>query len=132
MLDMIPFDAQIWFAWATWFTFVVVLAGSMTVTMSGFFGWHVYLILTNQTTIEFQFNKFKVLTQKRSGKVVLNEYDIGMKNNVEQIFGKHRWWILLFLPSLSKPPLNGCEYPTMSNLQDFNEFNKSNKVDNLV
>jgi palmitoyltransferase len=105
----------------------------MFFTMTGFFGWHVYLVLTNQTTIEFQFNKFKLLTSKRSGRVALNEYDVGMKNNIEQLFGPTKgWWITIFLPSFSKPPLDGCVYPTLSELKDYNEFAKSSKVENIV
>ncbi|KAL0490021.1 palmitoyltransferase [Acrasis kona] len=114
-LDKVWYNEEIWYQWGTWLAFVNILSGSMAVTMTGFFGWHVYLLLTNQTTIEFQFNKFKVVTAKRSGKSSLNEYDVGMRSNVEQLFGTIDRWIFMFLPSITPPPLSGCEYPTLSN-----------------
>lgn len=55
--------------------------------MTGFLGWHIYLVLTNQTTIEFQFNKLKMLRARSTGEVTYNEYNIGLRNNIEQIFG---------------------------------------------
>jgi len=122
-LDKVWYDPVVWYNWATWLSFVDILSGSMGVTMSGFMGWHIYLILTNQTTIEFQFNKFKTVSAKRSGRANLNEYDVGMKSNVEQIFGARSRWIYLILPSLTAPPLNGCEYPTLSGKNRFQTEN---------
>ena len=103
--------------WQVWITFDMVLCGSITLTMSGFLGWHIYLVATNQTTIEFQFNKLRLVMERGTGKVAINEYDVGVKNNLNQIFGfgpRSMLWALL--PSTRDLPLDGVNYPTLSSL----------------
>ena len=103
--------------WHTWVTFVMVLCASVGVTMTGFLGWHLYLVATNQTTIEFQFNKLRMLTERGTGKLAINEYDVGVRNNFDQLFalgtGSFLWGML---PSFKALPLNGADYPTLSSL----------------
>jgi palmitoyltransferase len=103
--------------WQSWFVVIEAFSGSVGISMTGFFFWNLYLIATNQTTVEFQFNKLKSMTDKGSGKVSLNEFDVGIRNNFDQIFGfgqSSLLWILL--PSVKPLPLNGATYPTLSTL----------------
>nr|CAG4709277.1 unnamed protein product [Naegleria fowleri] len=110
-------DPILYATWSGWLTFVMVLSGSLGLTMTTFTGWHVYLVLTNQTTIEFQFNKMKSVRSKVSGSE--NPYNIGIKNNIQQVYGLaapedsiFSWIKLLLLPNLQKSPVDGVNYPT--------------------
>jgi len=119
--------------WQVWITFDMVLCGSITLTMSGFLGWHIYLVATNQTTIEFQFNKLRLVMERGTGKVAINEYDVGVKNNLNQIFGfgtRSILWALL--PSTRDLPLDGVNYPTLSSLSYGNNYNYSKPEDHMV
>ncbi|KAG2372796.1 hypothetical protein C9374_013160 [Naegleria lovaniensis] len=110
-------DPILYATWSGWLTFVMVLSGSLGLTMTTFTGWHVYLVLTNQTTIEFQFNKMKAVRSKSGGSD--NPYNIGMKSNIQQVYGLATpedsvlgWAKLLMLPNLQKSPVDGINYPT--------------------
>lgn len=106
-------SVEMWREWQSWLTFVVILCASMAVTMTGFLGWHLYLVITNQTTIEFQFNKMKAWTKTKTGEVHSNDYDVGTRSNIEQIFG-HGGLLYWILPTLQAPPLDGANWPTQS------------------
>jgi palmitoyltransferase len=113
--------------WKSWFVIIEAFSGSVSVSMTGLFIWNLYLIATNQTTVEFHFNKLRSTTDKGSGKVSLNEFDVGIRNNFDQIFGfgnSSLLWILL--PSVKPLPLNGATYPTLSTLNY--EYRNDEKV----
>ncbi|KAH9065236.1 DHHC palmitoyltransferase-domain-containing protein [Lactarius vividus] len=93
---------------------------AFTLIMGSFFGYHVYLVLTNQTTLE-HISPFYILRylpplppgrlsspplehqlasgQRRAVRAAharLNLYDVGWRRNVEQVFGmgaKRRWQV---------------------------------------
>ena len=107
-------DPMLYAKWSGWLTFVMVLSGAIGVTMTSFTAWHVYLILTNQTTIEFQFNK---MSPKKTGGV--NIYDVGVKENIQQVYGavnpedsKLAWGRALLLPNVQKSTSDGVNYAT--------------------
>lgn len=110
MFGYISCDNQIYYSWQHILTFINVLCISVAVTMTGFFGWHFYLIITNQTTIEFQFNKISAWTSRTTPRI--NEFDLGWRKNLEQIFGRVPLWRML-LPSLSELPLDGANFPSL-------------------
>jgi hypothetical protein len=83
---------------------------ALFLTLTFFNGWHFYLILTNQTTIEFQFNKLKSFMGKSNPNKPINEYDLGVWKNLEQIFGKGPVW-KYFLLNISPLPCDGMNYP---------------------
>eukprot|EP00818_Percolomonas_sp_WS_P001515 CAMPEP_0117451360 /NCGR_PEP_ID=MMETSP0759-20121206/8965_1 /TAXON_ID=63605 /ORGANISM="Percolomonas cosmopolitus, Strain WS" /LENGTH=311 /DNA_ID=CAMNT_0005243953 /DNA_START=278 /DNA_END=1213 /DNA_ORIENTATION=+ len=109
-------DSDLWYEYHSWLSFIMVLCGSLGVTLCGFTAWHIYLVLTNQTTIEFQFNKLRQFTEsRRDSTVPINEYNVGIWNNLQQIFGRTTaFWF--FMPTLQNPPLNGFEWPTVESM----------------
>lgn len=79
--------------------FVFVLAFSVGAALAGLLGWHVYLISTGQTTIEFYVNKARRERARLRGVLYVNPYDRGScGRNWGQVFGDRPWWRAL-LPS---------------------------------
>eukprot|EP00927_Polykrikos_kofoidii_P070268 TRINITY_DN6635_c0_g1_i2.p1 TRINITY_DN6635_c0_g1~~TRINITY_DN6635_c0_g1_i2.p1 ORF type:complete len:347 (-),score=44.30 TRINITY_DN6635_c0_g1_i2:357-1397(-) len=78
-------------------------------------GFHAYLVLTNQTTIEFQINWMRRREVRKSGEFFRNPYDLGRTKNFQQVFGPNafcsfRW----MLPWLVEQPLgDGLSYPSL-------------------
>eukprot|EP00980_Cylindrotheca_fusiformis_P002914 scaffold675_cov103-Cylindrotheca_fusiformis.AAC.25 len=67
-------------------------------------GFHLYLCLTGQTTIEFHGNWMNRRRAKRLNKKYQNPYDLGWKRNWQQVFGSSRNCLLAFLiPSTREP-----------------------------
>jgi len=94
------------------FTFVITL--SVTLAMAFMLGWHLYLVLTGQTTIEFYFNKYKERQAKARGEVWETPYDLGGRKNWQMFFGPGRYAISWAMPSTSPPPGDGMTYLTKS------------------
>eukprot|EP00759_Apiculatamorpha_spiralis_P018112 PhF_6_TR24439/c0_g1_i1/m.33794/K18932/ZDHHC; palmitoyltransferase len=93
--------------------FCFVLCVAIFVAMTFFVGWSSYLILTNQTTIEWHGNKTARFTHATRGEMHWNQYDLGRRRNVLQVFGKcaSLWQILL--PSFRPMEVDGHTYPRM-------------------
>ena len=49
--------------------------------------WHVYLSLTNQTTIEFYINMEERAEAKEQGRTYKNPFDKGWRKNLRRVFG---------------------------------------------
>eukprot|EP00418_Pyrodinium_bahamense_P059171 CAMPEP_0179177090 /NCGR_PEP_ID=MMETSP0796-20121207/87574_1 /TAXON_ID=73915 /ORGANISM="Pyrodinium bahamense, Strain pbaha01" /LENGTH=90 /DNA_ID=CAMNT_0020880637 /DNA_START=203 /DNA_END=471 /DNA_ORIENTATION=- len=54
-------------------------------------GFHVFLVLTNQTTIEFQSNMEKRLEAWKRWERYRSPYDLGPARNFQQVFGPSRF-----------------------------------------
>jgi hypothetical protein len=88
---------------AVMYTFVLALTIGFAVGLLLF--WHIYLVLTAQTTIEFYGNQTKSYRARLRGLRYRNPYDLGSaRRNWEQVFGKMNL-LLSVLPSARKPPL---------------------------
>ncbi|KAK1295742.1 putative S-acyltransferase [Acorus calamus] len=93
----------------TFLAFVINLAFALSLLC--FLVMHTSLVLSNTTTIE-------VYEKKRS---VRWKYDLGKRENFEQVFGKNK--ALWFLPLFSKedlaniPSLQGLEFPVRSDIE---------------
>lgn len=107
-MDILYADPDIWYDYHSTFSFILVLTGSMTVTLGAFTAWHYYLVATNQTTIEFQFNKLKYFTQDED-EYSIADYNMGLIKNVKSIFGPGPFWTYFF-PSYVKPTSDGVHY----------------------
>lgn len=66
-------------------------------------GFHLYLCLTGQTTIEFHGNWMNRRKAKRLNKKWKNPYDMGLKRNWQQVFGSGSWFLALMIPSKREP-----------------------------
>eukprot|EP00929_Paragymnodinium_shiwhaense_P002009 TRINITY_DN102203_c0_g1_i1.p1 TRINITY_DN102203_c0_g1~~TRINITY_DN102203_c0_g1_i1.p1 ORF type:complete len:334 (+),score=42.89 TRINITY_DN102203_c0_g1_i1:223-1224(+) len=92
-----------------------MICGSIMVALSILGGFHVYLVLTNQTTIEFQTNLIKRREARKNGEFYRNPYDVGRTRNFVQVFGpspffSFRW----MLPFGYQPPSgDGMSFPSI-------------------
>ena len=66
-------------------TFSFMICLTVFVVMVIFLGWNVYLILTNQTTIEFHYNRWQRGRTTRNGEMFCNVYDVGRTRNLQQV-----------------------------------------------
>eukprot|EP00475_Leptophrys_vorax_P003290 TRINITY_DN11928_c0_g1_i1.p1 TRINITY_DN11928_c0_g1~~TRINITY_DN11928_c0_g1_i1.p1 ORF type:complete len:244 (+),score=5.70 TRINITY_DN11928_c0_g1_i1:60-734(+) len=95
------------------FTFVVTL--SVFIALSLLLGWHVYLVATAQTTIDFYDFLMRKREAKRAGRVWVNEFDMGVLQNFQNTFDVSGpfWFLLMFLPRASLPRGDGIHFPTI-------------------
>ncbi|KAJ2302641.1 palmitoyltransferase for Vac8p [Coemansia sp. RSA 2706] len=91
--------------------FMMLLAAAFSLCLFGFGGFHVYLMLTNTTTLEsYEGNKFRRVQKKN-----LNLFDLGCAKNFKQVFGHH--WPHWFLPTHTSLG-DGIRYPI--NFESYN------------
>jgi len=93
--------------------FVFVICALVFVAMFGFFGWNMYLVLTNQTTIEFHFNKCMAEQMRSRGEIYMNPYDMGLQRNLATVFGPAPSMWRLLLPSALRLPGDGTKWATI-------------------
>lgn len=72
------------------FSFMICFAVGISVAI--LLGFHLYLIFTAQTTIEFHGNRLKKEQCMLRGEVFSNPYDMGLRRNIEQVWG--RWKVI--------------------------------------
>jgi len=96
-----------------------VIAFSIFVALCMLGGFHVYLVLTNQSTIEFQLNLMKRREARGTGELFRNPYDMGRRRNFQQVFGPNPFCRLRWmLPYASVPPTgDGLVFPSLSRLK---------------
>jgi len=87
------------------FLVAVVVCFSAFVATGLFLIWNIYLVVSNQTTIEFYGNKFS-----RNGRRRGNPYDLGWKRNLETVFGTDLSFARLFVPNRTTPNGDGVIY----------------------
>jgi len=88
---------DIWLLMAAVVSVAAFCAGAL------FLAWCGFLLLTNQTTIEFYGNHL-------ASPPGHNPYRFSWTRNIKQVFGEHGW-ILLAIPSLAPPPGDGIIFP---------------------
>lgn len=82
--------------------FMLCLAVGIAVAMLG--GFHLYLCLSAQTTIEFHGNFMHRRTARRLNKKWTNPYSLGWRRNFQQVFGAQLpWWKAILIPSKREP-----------------------------
>eukprot|EP00529_Nitzschia_sp_RCC80_P041146 CAMPEP_0113485224 /NCGR_PEP_ID=MMETSP0014_2-20120614/24372_1 /TAXON_ID=2857 /ORGANISM="Nitzschia sp." /LENGTH=424 /DNA_ID=CAMNT_0000378861 /DNA_START=375 /DNA_END=1649 /DNA_ORIENTATION=- /assembly_acc=CAM_ASM_000159 len=92
-------------------SFMLCLAVGIAVACLG--GFHLYLTLTSQTTIEFHGNLMNKAQARRLGQKYRNPYDLGWRRNLQQVFGfQLPFWLAFLIPSTREPeflplPMNG-------------------------
>eukprot|EP00434_Breviolum_minutum_P025301 symbB.v1.2.022354.t1/scaffold1977.1/size96879/9 len=97
-------------------SWLVSLCIFLALSMLG--GFHAYLVLTNQTTIEFHINMSNGHAARRKGEVYRNPYDLGWSRNFQEVFGPNRFSRLLWMmPYVAKKPSgNGSSFPMVCDL----------------
>ena len=93
-------------------SFMLCLAIGIAVACLG--GFHLYLLLTGQTTIEFHGNFVNKRKAARLDKKFKNPYDLGYNRNFQQVYGTQNVFKALFVPSRREPeflplPMSGEE-----------------------
>ena len=106
MMRMVPIPED-----RTALTFAFMLCLSIGIAISVLGGFHLYLMLTAQTTIEFHGNFAKRRGAARRGSKWNNPYSVGWRNNFRLVYGT-RHPLLSILPSSREPqflpiPING-------------------------
>jgi len=67
--------------------FAFMIFTTLGTAVSVLLGFHLYLIVTCQSTIEFRDNMMEKHRWKEVGRVWKNPYDLGWKRNIEQVWG---------------------------------------------
>lgn len=88
---------------------VFVLSCSVGLAVGILFFWHIYLVSTGQSTIEFYGNQSKRFRATKRGEVWRNPFNIGLRKNWKQIFGDRPWYLAV-LPSARPPPPPLCPF----------------------
>ncbi|PRP82291.1 hypothetical protein PROFUN_10363 [Planoprotostelium fungivorum] len=110
---------------------------SISAALGGLMFWHLYLIGTNQTTIEFYYNNQMKKIYKGRGQVYQNEYDLGWRKNWQMFFGIESAspiWLAWLIPSTSLPHswgMDGSSFP-LRNGEGDSYAHMNNNVDHLV
>jgi len=78
--------------------FVLILCGASFLAVAAMLALHLYLILTNQSTIELYYNRRQNYLMQRRGELYENPYDLGHKKNFQSVFGVRRFWFSWLLP----------------------------------
>lgn len=88
---------------------------SILLALSLLGGFHLYLVFSNQTTIEFQLNFARRVEARRSGEYFRNPYDLGRTRNFQQVFGPNPLWRFRWLLSWLAPPPSGdgLQFPSL-------------------
>lgn len=96
------------------------LAGAVSISLVILLGWHVYLVLTGQTTIDVYQNRERAAEARRRGQKFVNAFDLGFKRNWQECFDVHgRWWWLTWMLPPIKPKLgDGVIHPTIYHERD--------------
>eukprot|EP01004_Peranema_trichophorum_P007161 NODE_5950_length_947_cov_28.629854_g5363_i0.p1 GENE.NODE_5950_length_947_cov_28.629854_g5363_i0~~NODE_5950_length_947_cov_28.629854_g5363_i0.p1 ORF type:complete len:289 (+),score=5.30 NODE_5950_length_947_cov_28.629854_g5363_i0:58-924(+) len=87
------------------FTFVMCI--TLIIIMALFLSWNIYLLRSNQTTIEVHHNWYEKREYKKRGEIYVGPYDFGAKRNIKQVFGPFRYYWQILLPSTDPLPNNG-------------------------
>ena len=83
------------------FCFMICL--SVGIAIFGLCGFHFYLTLTGQTTIEFHSNWSKKKRAEECGLAFVNPYDLGYRRNWQQVFGRKNVFLSILVPSMREP-----------------------------
>ncbi|GMH33408.1 hypothetical protein BSKO_01242 [Bryopsis sp. KO-2023] len=92
--------------------FALVLSGAACLAVCGLLGWHFFLVLTGQGTIDFYDNFSNWKEARRLGRQWRNPFDQGAANNFKDVFdvdGRF-WWILWLLPSWREKKGDGMRF----------------------
>ena len=103
---------------------ISIIMSFAAIIATGIFSiWNMYLIITNQTTLEFYGNKFSQNKRK-------SPYDVNLKINLQQVFGNKMNMFNIWLPFQNMNNGHGMIYPFNKEFQKL--INDSNKQDEII
>eukprot|EP01041_Mallomonas_annulata_P001523 gene1523-2930_t len=111
--------------------FVLTLTASGGISVGLLLFWHIYLVITNQTTIEFYINMDERQMAKEEGYKYTNPFFESTQRNLSRVFGVCPWYLAL-LPSIRPPdeplyPLVLCTDMTTMNASDNSKVSNINR-----
>ena len=74
--------------------------------------WHVYLVLSAQTTIEYYANRMKANRMRAKGQIWRNPFDQGWRRNWENVFGEGSLYFGWMLPTTTLAAGDGTLPPS--------------------
>jgi palmitoyltransferase len=89
----------------------LAVGGSVGVLLA----WHLYLVLSGQSTVEFYHNSQRARMARAAGETYRNEYDLGSARNWRMFFGGGGHWLAWALP-FTRPTGDGLKYLTRQDL----------------
>ena len=101
------------------FLFCYLLCWSVFIVISFFLWMHLYLLCTNQSTVEMANVRIKAMTRKNANKYTGIKYVYSLNSvieNIQQVFGKK--WYLAFLPIITYPLGNGKVFALRKEVHD--------------
>ena len=89
-----------------------MLAISIGFAVMALASWHLYLIFTGQTTIEYYSNSDSALFARQRGEMFHNEYDLGSRRNFKLFFSINttNTWFSILLPIKVHSYGNGIDW----------------------
>ena len=91
----------------------VVMALALGSALLALLLWNWWLAVTATTGIEVYAARSARKKLQLRGRIWVNQYDLGWRRNLEEVFGTPSWWRWM-LPTLSFPPGDGHRFPTRS------------------
>ena len=94
--------------------FSFILAAAVFFALSVLLGWHVYLVASAQTTIDYYNNRDAARAAKRAGRVWVNDCDLGVRRNWQETFDERGplWWLAWLLPRMRRHRGTGMHAPS--------------------
>lgn len=94
--------------------FSFILAAAVFLALSVLLFWHVYLVLSAQTTIDYYGNREAARAARRGGRVWVNDFDLGPRRNWQESFDERGpfWWIAWAAPRLRRHRGDGMSFPS--------------------
>ncbi|KAJ9451615.1 putative ZDHHC-type palmitoyltransferase 4 [Diplonema papillatum] len=99
--------------------FIVCIA--LVVAISCFLFWSGFLALSNQTTIEWLGNRQRAADAARQGKVFRNPFDMGIVDNLREVFGPRKRVFEMMLPCTEPLPSDGHHWRTRADRHGWND-----------
>ena len=94
--------------------FSFILAAAVFLALSVLLFWHIYLVLSAQTTIDYYGNREAARAARRAGRVWVNDFDLGPRRNWQESFDERGpfWWIAWAAPRLRRHRGDGMSFPS--------------------
>jgi len=96
--------------------FSFILAFAVLFALSALLGWHVYLVASAQTTIDFYGNREERALARREGRVWVNVFDLGLRRNWQEVFDERGalWAVAWCMPRLAPHRGSGLCFPMVT------------------